>query len=191
MAEMILAQSLEDIEDAIVAALQADAVIAAYAKSVVPFQGTLADAAREVALRDPAFIVLFGGAAGETQALGDQLDQQWMVVVRTRNLRSNKAGRGGATGEVGSYQMVQDALRVLSRSDLSLDGVGPLRIREVELVQAGQVKDRAVSMYQLVFAQLVDLVPAPATNDFDGASGTLEVRNDRTDTWKEVVEVEV
>lgn len=154
-----VAPSLEAIEDAIVAALVADPTIAAYVADVAPFQGTLEQAIQETAFRDPAMLVLFAGFDADAFGQADeQLDLEWHVIVRGRNLRSNAARQApAATGEVGTYQMVQDALRVLAGREFELDGLGALSAAGCELLTAGANKDRSLSAYTVVFRCTAEL----------------------------------
>ena len=163
MSETLVTRSLrpglDSLEDAVVAALLADATISSYAQEVSPFQGALEDAISEQSWRDPSILVLFAG--GPIEAAGSEdvrITCEWQVIVRARNLRGNAARQAPtATGEVGTYQMVADVLRVLTHRTLDLEGAGALEPQGVELLAAAANPDRALSAYLLVFTQTVEL----------------------------------
>jgi len=122
---------LENVEDAIVAALANDASIKAFAKTVTSFQGELTRArAASVAIQLPA--VLVGYAGGPTQTFGAwsfQSKTRWQVTVACENFRSASSPRKGT--EKGAYDLIKDVLRVLSGQTLGLD-IGELKPISVE-----------------------------------------------------------
>lgn len=173
--------TLEEAEDAILAALREDATIAAYVKSVSSFQGTFEQALQEASLAgDPAFLVMMAGIEfDERGPLEHVAVVEWHVIVRARNLRGNAYQRKpSAAGEVGTYQMVQDVLRVLTTQDLDLDGMAAISPAGVELLQANASRDRSLSAYLVVFfSELDHRVVEPGDEDLITEVGaTYEVR---------------
>ena len=159
MAGLVLYPSLSEMEDAIVLVLAQDVTLKAYIKDCRPFQGTLVEAMAEASYRDPAILVLFAGM--DTDAHGSveaECQVEWHIIVRSRNLRGNTARQApAATGEHGTYEMVQDVIRVLARWDSDLDGMGTLEPGNVELLQARENRDRALSAYLLTFTCSAEL----------------------------------
>lgn len=183
----LLVPTLEVCEDAIVAALAADAAIlvGVPAASIKPFQGDLAQAMQEVAVRPPAILVMWAG--GDIEPMGSEyfeVDGEWRVLVFARNMRSRKASSNpDAAGEVGAYQLVADVLRVLSLQHLDVAGMGELRPVACELLQAGSNKERTVTAYLVVFRCSVELqVVVPSTNLLEVRT-TLESHRESTGTW--------
>lgn len=191
--------SLEDAEDAIVAALQADATIAAYARHVISFAGTWEEARRDALKQLPAILVVYVGGRFEPRGrAGAAHVVEWHVVVAAKNLRNERRGRQGAGGEVGAYQMLRDVVRVLGNADLGVDGMGPLQARESQAVRmkGPGATTPGSGVYRLVFTGTLDLVAAAPpdsletiqseyrtanTDETDGSVSWVSVANDTTD----------
>lgn len=182
-----LTPTLEAVEDAIVTALNDDETMGAYLKSCSSFQGSVEESLAEgVAIRDPAVLVLFAG--GEFEERGPEevvLVGEWHLVVRAQNLRGEQYRRRPASAsEVGSYQLVQDVLRVLTNQDLGLEGLAPLVPMDVELLKT----DRRVSAYAVAFRGELDLQTIAPSGDDDTLKTVvteIEVRNDTDDEWND------
>lgn len=100
------------------------------------------------------------------------------LVVAAKNIRNEKATRHGveSQGEVGSYQLLMDAIGLLSRNDLGLD-IQPLRFgaaREVSRTPA-MMKHR-LSVFAVEYR--TDLWMSPA--DFEPVTDAFE---DFTVAW--------
>jgi len=179
--------SLESIEDGVVARLAADAVVAAYARDVRSFQGTLAQAIDERSFRDPAFLVsIVAGDIEEQGSLQWEVELELLVTVRARNLRGNEyQANPSSTTEIGTYQMVQDALRVLTGSDLDLDGLDELVPAGFELVKAPDNPDRGLSAYIVAFTTTAELRHVEPDQDLDTFGATYETPDGDGD-WHDV-----
>lgn len=174
-----LSPTLEALEDAIVAALRADATIAAYARDIQSFQGDLEQALEQGSVRDPAFLVIFAGGQMEPEGVESFTAQmEFHVIVRARNLRGNDYQRKPqAASEVGTYQMVQDTLRVLAHNDFGLAGLRELEPQGMELLQAGSNKDRTLSAYTVVFMAQVELQAVEPDELLNSIATTYEIAN--------------
>lgn len=110
----------------------------------------------KVALRTPAAWAVFLG-------LGDGYDDgdgagwhgvaRFALVVASQSLRNETATRhGGATpaDEPGSYQLAEDATRILSRNDLGLDLVQPVTVTGMRLVaRSAEMRTHKLSLMAL------------------------------------------
>ncbi len=181
--------TLEEIEDAVVAALQADSTIAAYARGIHAFQGTLTEALEESSYRDPSFLVVVVGGDIEPHGhLQHQVEVEIDLVVRATNLRGNKYQRNpSSSSEVGTYQMVQDTLRVLTLNDLDLDGLEELQPQGWELLKTGSTKQRSLSAQQVAFLTKAELREAPPDDELDTVAATYETPDGDGD-WHVVAE---
>jgi len=167
------------IEDAMVEAMQADVALAALARHIGTWQGELEDALEQVAFRDPSILVLFGGFDAEPRGGHESLDVEWQVLVRARNLRRESARRHGGpvSGEVGTYELVQHVMRILTGSDLDLDGVDELRLAACRLLQTGRDPGKTTSAYLVVFKVDADLLAVAPEQTLDELELNLEVHN--------------
>lgn len=186
-----LTTGLEGIEDAILAALGADATIAAAVRTLASWQGSVEDATKDALLRDPSILVLFAGAEAEPMGHHTQLRTEWHLLVRDRNLRGNQPRRQpGAAGETGTYALVGHVLRVLTGQDLGLDGVegfGPLGI---QLLQTGRDPSKHTSAYLVAFEARADLMAVAPALELVEVVTTLSVANtdesDGSTDWLDV-----
>jgi len=168
--------TLEAIEDAVVAALAADPIVAAYARDVRSFQGTLEQALEERSFLDPAFLVIVNG--GEFEPMGHlqhEVQIELGVMVRSTNLRGDKYQRApSSASEIGTYQMVQDALRVLTLEDLGLDGLSELQPQGWELLQSGAIPNRTLSAQIIGFSTTAELREAAPDDALETVEATYE-----------------
>lgn len=178
-----LTTGLEAVEDAILAALREDPLIAAYIRTVESWQGTLEHAIQQAGMvRDPAILVLFAG--GPVSKLGGhhRCLAQWQILVRDRNLRGNSARRRGESTEPGTYVMVGDVLRVLTGNDLGLDGVAPFEPVACDLLQAGRDPSQTTSAYLVSFEASLDLLAIAPETDLASIELALQVANPNEST---------
>ena len=122
--------------------------------------------------RAPAAWVVFAGAnnsyvtgAGNVRVEGAQFG----LVVAAENKRNETATRHGGPGaaEPGSYQLLLDAIAILSGSNLGLDidALDPGAIRSVRPFDA--LKERNVSMFAAMFETAFEVTPLPGPDDLD------------------------
>lgn len=103
-------------------------------------------------LRVPACWATFLGlveGVDEGDDLGFQARARFALVVAAMNLRNEEDSRHGDGAEPGSYQLMVDAIRLLSRSMLTpaLDLMEPVRIRSARPVaRTEQMKRQNLSM---------------------------------------------
>lgn len=169
--------SLEDVEDALLEALQTDVTIASYVRTINSWQGSIEDAVKQSALRDPAILVLFVG--GPIRQVGGHHAClcQWQVLVRDRNLRREGARRTGVGAAPGTYNMVADVLRVVTGFGAELDGVKSFEPVSVDLLQAGRDPSQVTSAYLVAFETELDLLVLAGTTDLDQVNVELPVVN--------------
>ena len=120
-----------DIEDAILATLRADSDLSAYIKLFTPIPSLQQSVLERVLVQFPALGVISPGGSYEYVSLrprGIQTETgRFVVICFNRNLRSLTAPiRGGATGEKGLWDMIEDCRRVLSAGLYADDGDGGL-----------------------------------------------------------------
>ena len=184
-----LTPAIDACEDAIVAALAADPSIVAYvpAASIAPFQGELAEAMQEVAVRPPAILVMWSG--GDLEPTGSEsfeMDAEWAILVFARNMRSKKASSNpDASGEIGAYDLVAHVLRVLTLQHLDIPGMGELVPSGVNLLRAGSTKSRTVTAYVVVFNTHLELQPVPPPDDLLEVATALEVARPSDGAWQD------
>lgn len=185
----LLYPSLEQIEDAAVAALQADDTVKAYAMDIRSFQGELLEALEEQSFRDPAFLVVISGADITPMGhLQHQVELEVGVIVRSTNLRGNHYQRHPiSSAEVGTYQMVQDVLRVLALSDLGLTGLEELEPKSWELLKTGSTRQRTVSAQLVTFTTTAELREELPEDTLETVAATYETPDSGGD-WSDVAE---
>lgn len=144
-------------ELAILAALKAaaDADVLGYDWRVLEtFPDEFEEYLRETNIRTPgAWVVFLGMVDGQDN--GD--DAGWhgrarfALVVAGQNLRNEQQSRHGDDGNPGSYQLVIDAVRVLSRNPLApLDLVEPVTVRGARPVaRSEQMRKQNLSLFAL------------------------------------------
>lgn len=92
-------------------------------------------------IRTPAAWAVFIGfsdGVDRGEDTGAEFEARFAVVVAAQNLRNETASRHGGpnpVAEPGSYQLAEDAVRLLSRSDLGLQLVRPIEVLRVEPMQ--------------------------------------------------------
>lgn len=187
---LALHPTLEASEDAIVAALQADTTIDAYCRDAISsFEGSWRQVVEETSRRMPAIVVLFAGAEIEPSGMvEDRVEAEWHVLCLAKNLRNERARRNPeSSGEVGAYAIVQDVLRVLTRSDCDLESFGELYPQGIDLVEGSRQR----SIYRLVFTNELELREVADVDDLDRVDLTIEVPNPDEDNDGEIAWVEV
>ncbi len=189
---LALHPTLEEIEDGVVAQLQADATIDAYVMDVSPFQGTLEQALEERSYRDPSFLVAV--TSGEIRPHGPlnwEAELEIVLTARSRNLRGNRyQANPSSSSEIGTYQMVQDALRVLSGNDLGLTGLDELVPEGFELLKASSNPDRGLSAYAIGFTTTAELRHVEPTDELETVRATYETPDGDGD-WHDVATEDV
>jgi hypothetical protein len=125
-----------EIEDAILATLRADADLAAYVKLVMPLPSLQENLLERLIVQFPAIGVISPSGMYEyvsTRPFGIQRETgRFHVLCFNRNLRSLAAPiRGGAAGEKGLWDMIEDCRRVLSAGLFQEDGKGGLAVMDV------------------------------------------------------------
>lgn len=126
-------------------------------------------------LRTPAaWAVFLGWSEGADQGddIGAQFVAQFALVVAAKNLRNETATRHGGvdpTSEPGSYQLAEDAVRVLSQSDLGLPLVAPIEFTGGRLVaRSAEVRTQGLSLFALTLRCTVPL------GQFEGAGNPAD-----------------
>lgn len=111
-------------------------------------------------LRTPAVWATFLGlveGSDDGDDLGFQARARFALVVAGANLRNEQDSRHGDGAVPGSYQLMVDAIRVLSRSMLApaLDLIEPVRIRSARpIARTDEMKRKGLSM-QAIELELV------------------------------------
>lgn len=125
-----------EIEDAILATLKADAALAAYVRFFTPIPSLQEESLEKLIVQFPAIGVIASGGSYEYLSMrprGIQTEAGlFHVLCFNRNLRSPVAAmRGGAAGEKGVSEMIEDCRRVLSVGLYRDDGSGGLAAMSV------------------------------------------------------------
>jgi len=112
--------AIKDIENAMIAAIAADATLSGYVKTVAGYQGDI-DAVVEKQTRPlPGIFVMFGGYRGSPAAMDSSVDKamQFTCLAAARDLRGESEAR---TKTGGAYDMLDDLDALLVGNDLDLD----------------------------------------------------------------------
>ncbi len=127
-------------------------------------------------LNTPAAWAVFLGL-GQCQDEGDAQagvtgTGRFALVVAAKNLRNETATRHGGidpASEPGSYQLAEDAMRILSRSDLGLDLVHPVAIEGARLIaRSPEIRTQGLSLMAI---ELSCQMPLGVMRTPDGALG--------------------
>ena len=181
---------LEDVEEAVLAAMGADPTISGATRTIKSFGSSLDEAKQKIIAVPPALLVRCpGGKFRPEGSAGHVLHLEIQVWIITRNLRSEAAARRpGASGEVGSYWLMGQVYRLLTDLDLGLDGVGPVAPAELDSHQVKE--DQLVSTYVLTFTAEVEGFVAQDAASLDTAAFTYDL-TDQGDAGEAVLAVEV
>lgn len=192
----VLTPTLEAVEDAILAALRGDAILATRMRNVEldiqSFRGESDDAIATVVQRQPAILVLYGGTQFEPMGMHQfRGTDAWFLLVFASNLRAEAARRRPApAGEVGAYELCEHALRILSGVDLALTGLGTLEPGATELVETSTKAGKSLTAYQITFAcshALRDVTPEQALTELRSRLEVAGADDDGETTWTEIV----
>jgi len=143
------------IENAILARLKAasDTDVLGYRlRTVESYGGQFADDDKLNRLvQFPAAYAVYLGSRplGETGAYDQQL-ATFAVIVAATNMRNEAATRHGASGDVGTYQMISDVQGLLKRQDFGLD-IGGLTLGPVRSLFSGVIETRRTSVFAVEF----------------------------------------
>ena len=117
---------IAQIEDAIIARLEAASTAGALGyryRTLATYSGEFDEDVQKVVPTFPAIWVAFMGEDRPAH-IGDgrwHHEPTFALVIANRNLRNERARRHGSQGEVGTYQMLEDARALLANKDLGLD----------------------------------------------------------------------
>ncbi len=157
---------IADIENAIIATLK-NAVGMAYLTQVESYGGELDDDLSEVVRKYPAVWVVFAGS-GKPAKLGAEkfkVPATFAVIVAARNVRNEKATRQGTTGEVGTYQILQDVRTLLMNNDFGLS-IERLQPGATRTLYNTKVRGQALSVFSQEWTTAyIDQVPKPEEVD--------------------------
>ncbi|MGD9504563.1 MAG: phage protein Gp37 [Syntrophobacteraceae bacterium] len=130
---------VDEIEDAILAVLRADAALASYVKAFEPISVLDEGALRKVLRQFPAIgIISVEGAYANSPGRVQLESGLWDVVCFNRNLRSSVASlRGGANSEKGLWDMIDDCRRALFAGEIGLS-ISECLARSRRLLWAGE-----------------------------------------------------
>gem|GEM_PF-305432 len=112
--------TIEQIEDAIVAALEADGTLSGYVKTFDRLPWERSDEVEKLIRRYPALLVTYAGG-DDDNAVNAVCDHRgrFSVWCCAKNLRSpSAAARGPVSGEKGVYDLIHDTLSCLNFVDL-------------------------------------------------------------------------
>lgn len=162
---------LADIEDAMIAAVKAkqdDGTLGYKYKTLKSYGGEFAAGIERAITSFPACLFLYEGGGITKIGQNWKITCRWVVAHGAGNLRNEKAARhgDGSPGNVGSYQMVIDTIKILAGQKLGLeiDQIMPTAV--VPLVNDGAGSQLA-SAYavRLETAFITDTLPEIGTLD--------------------------
>lgn len=127
----------------------------------------------------PAAWTVFGGWTVKTERSGGGavIEVKYSVICAAQNLRSEKAARFGAAGEVGTYQIIADVVGLLLGNDLGLP-VAPLTLGPCQNLYSGAVQGKLkVSLFGVTFSTSMTIDAQPADVLDDQAVGDFSTFN--------------
>lgn len=155
-----------EIENAIVQRI--DTATLGYKPRKVATYGAEFSMGLERIVRDfPAFLVAYqGGELMQERRSSFKFSARFTVICCANSLRNEAAARQGAGSGVGSYQMAQDVVRLLSGRTLDLS-IDPIRPTAIQALINDRADQQLASVYgvELTTAFNFDLAPNPATID--------------------------
>lgn len=156
------------IEDALINAVKSAQGLGYSIRTVASYGGEFADEWAVVFKALPAVWVTFAGS-GAPKRLGEKkwrVPAVFTVLVGARNVRGEMASRrGGAAGEVGTYQMLQDIRALVLGQDFGLP-IEPFTPGKVRSLRNGRTTNMAISVYaQEWHTDYIDTKPEPDTVD--------------------------
>jgi phage gp37-like protein len=133
--------TIEEIEDAIISTLKADATLSDYVKVFDHLPWGRADEAEKLVKQYPAVLVAYAGGSDDSKNLNvDDHAGRFAVWCCARNLRSpSAAARGPVSGEKGVYDLLKDVLSCLHFSKLGLDIISCISVRVLPLAASPRV----------------------------------------------------
>jgi phage gp37-like protein len=137
-----MAETIEDIEDAIITALD-DLKDAIGVRIIKTYQGELDEAdVNKLAILCPAVFVVYGGSTIKDYGARKVEHIKFHLFFCDRNLRAEEAARRGGTTNPGTYAMLNSTRDLLIGKRLGLD------IYPIELIREASVWfARGISLY--------------------------------------------
>lgn len=127
-------------------------------------------------LRTPAAWAVWLGMPGGIDAGADagwEGTGRFALVVAAQDLRNEQETRHGSGSQPGSYQLMIDAIRLLSQNDLGLDLVKAMTVRSARLV--ARTEDMKRQKLSLIAIELECTVPLGSFTEEHGPFDTLHV----------------
>ena len=147
---------IDDIEQAIIDAIKADATLSGYLETVETISDRAFDQnTAQFALRAPAALVFYAGGplnARTTQLKSYSHDAKFVLIAVAKNLRGPAAAKRGdsASGAEGAYDLVMDLMKLLGGARLTLAGGGDV-VAELLSVSPEEISlSKGHSVYSLV-----------------------------------------
>lgn len=114
--------TVEEIEDAIIATLRADATLAAYVRTFERMPWDNIESLEKLLKNYPAIVVAYQGGADDNGMYGvcDQ-EGRFSILCANKSVRAISSAARGAVGAVGVYGMLKDVLAAVNYSSLGLD----------------------------------------------------------------------
>lgn len=114
--------TLDEIEEGIKSLIKAAAGMQ-YLKSVATYGGELDDDLKKVLRSYPAVWIVYAGSGKPKKVAAGKwkTTATFVLMVAARNVKNEASTRKGSSGEVGSYQIIQDAGALLLNQDLGLE----------------------------------------------------------------------
>lgn len=124
--------NIEDIEDKIIALLEASEEIKNNVKTIDTFNGDLAVIGKEARLF-PAVYACWLGFEDEQRENGSfDRFHTFDVILMTKNLRGNKASVRGDDNKTGAYYLFKQIEKAVQRKDTGLDNLDEIIIKAVD-----------------------------------------------------------
>lgn len=150
-----MSYTVTDIEVEIINAINADATMSGYLKTVRTYQGDLEEALNDIIIRFPFALVVFNKSiydrGGYPSGVFDQT-MEFSILVGDNNLRGEEERRRGVGGgKPGTYKMLADLRSILGGNKLGLD------IRPLEPVfEESLAQGKNISVYEAIYRTAMD-----------------------------------
>lgn len=167
---------ISDIENAIIARIQAaqdasgDAGLGYKLKKLDTYGGEFSDGIERVVRDFPAVLVAYsGGPLHREFGRSYEMKGTFGVICCATSLRNERAARHGATGAVGSYQLIMDMLALLAGQKLGLD-IAPLKPVTIRPLINDKAGTQLASVYAIDFETIFAVAPGFTASLDDFAS---------------------
>jgi hypothetical protein len=144
-----MAVTIAQIEDGLLAAIQADETLSAGLRTIESFRGHSVQELQEELAHSPhrfpaVFVVYVGGTYKPLTQFEEEADFTFAVLPIAQSLRGNLSARRGTTLSLGTYDILTHLRRLLVGNTLDLEDVLPMWLHSEDPV----INTKTISVYE-------------------------------------------